>query len=122
MNYRVEEDFLGKVKVPAGAYYGAFTVRASKNFQISHSRPSRNFIRMLALIKKSAAEANMQTGSLSAKAGKAIARAAAEAAEGKFDKEFILDSYTAGAGTPFNMSANEVLANRAERTSWMQCR
>ncbi|MEM2138279.1 MAG: aspartate ammonia-lyase [Candidatus Anstonellaceae archaeon] len=114
MATRTEEDFIGKVQVPANAYYGIFTVRASGNFQISSHRPSRNFIRMLALVKKSAAEANVQTGALPTRIGGAIARAAAEAAEGKFDSQFILDSFTAGAGTPFNMNMNEVLANRAE--------
>jgi len=69
---------------------------------------------MLSLVKKSAAEANVATGSLNAKLGKALSQAASEAADGKFEKEFILDSFTAGAGTPFNMNMNEVLANRAE--------
>ena len=124
MEYRIEEDFLGKVKVPSGAYYGIFTVRAAGNFRISSLSPSRNFIRMLALVKKSAAEANVKTGALSARVGSAIARAAQEVAdefsrasngrEGRFASQFILDSYTAGAGTPFNMNMNEVLANRAE--------
>jgi len=114
MRFRVEKDFLGAVRVPAGAYYGIFTVRASRNFRISGCRLPRAFIRMLALVKKSAAEANVQTGSLGAKTGAAIAKAAAEVARGKFDSEFILDSFTAGAGTPFNMNMNEVIANRAE--------
>ncbi|VVC01200.1 Fumarate hydratase class II [uncultured archaeon] len=114
MATREEEDFLGKARVPSGAYYGIFTVRASQNFRISGSKPPREFIRYLALCKKSAAEANAATGSLDGKASRAIARAAEEAAEGKFDREFILDAYTAGAGTPFNMNMNEVIANRAE--------
>lgn len=114
MQFRTEEDFLGSVKVPADAYYGVFTVRASQNFQISQSKPPREFIRMLSLVKKSAAEANVATGSLDAKVGKAIAQAASEVADGKFDPEFMLGSYTAGAGTPFNMNMNEVIANRAE--------
>ncbi|MEM4633957.1 MAG: aspartate ammonia-lyase [Candidatus Anstonellaceae archaeon] len=114
MKTRIEEDFIGKVEVPADAYYGIFTVRASKNFQISGKRPPRTFIRMLALVKKSAAEANVETGVLPANIGDALARAAEEVAKGKFDSEFILDAYTAGAGTPFNMNMNEVLANRAE--------
>lgn len=114
MATRAEEDFIGKVQVPSSAYYGIFTVRASNNFQISLHKPSRNFIRTLALVKKSAAEANVQTGALSTKIGGAIARAASEVASGKFDSQFILDSFTAGAGTPFNMNMNEVLANRAE--------
>jgi len=114
MANRTEEDFLGKVEVPSGAYYGIFTVRASKNFQISNSKPSRDFIRMLALVKKSAAQANLECGNLGNSTGKAIVRACSEVADGKFDSEFILDAYTAGAGTPFNMNMNEVIANRAE--------
>ena len=58
MGFRTEEDFLGKVQVPSDAYYGIFTVRASQNFRISDSRPCRDFIRMLALVKKSCAEAH----------------------------------------------------------------
>jgi aspartate ammonia-lyase len=112
--FRIEKDFLGKVQVPKDAYYGIFTVRASKNFQISSSRPSRTFIKMLASIKKSAAEANLELGLLEKKIAKAIILACDEIIEGKFDDQFILDSYTAGAGTPFNMNMNEVIANRAE--------
>ncbi|MCX8174958.1 MAG: aspartate ammonia-lyase [Candidatus Micrarchaeota archaeon] len=113
MGFRTEADFLGKVRVPSSAYYGIFTVRASSNFRLSQSKPDRNFIRMLALVKKSCAEANMATGELEAKAGRAIIQAASEVAAGKFDSQFILDSFTAGAGTPFNMNMNEVIANRA---------
>ena len=127
MEFRTEEDFLGKVNVPADAYYGIFTVRASHNFRISAQRPPGDFIRMLALVKKSAAEANTGTGELPARIGGAIARAAQEVAgefpedgrpgrgaiTGKLASQFILDAYTAGAGTPFNMNMNEVLANRA---------
>ncbi len=111
---RAEEDFMGRVSVPDGAYYGIFTVRAEGNFKISGVRPSEDFIRMLALVKKSCAEANIATGEMDAKTGRALVRAAQEAAEGKFNSHFILDAYTAGAGTPFNMNMNEVLANRAE--------
>lgn len=114
MGSRIESDFLGEVRVPSGAYYGVFTVRAHGNFKISGQKPSRTFIRQLALVKKSAAEANVATGSLPVRLGGAIARAAQEVADGKFDSEFILDSFTAGAGTPFNMNMNEVIANRAE--------
>ena len=120
---RIEEDFIGKVSVPSEAYFGIFTVRAGNNFRISSHRPSRTFIRQLALVKKSAAEANVATGSLKTRTGSAIARAAKEVAEefssapsskSRFSSQFPLDSFTAGAGTPFNMNMNEVLANRAE--------
>ncbi|MEM4348041.1 MAG: aspartate ammonia-lyase [Candidatus Anstonellaceae archaeon] len=111
---RLEQDFLGQVQVPSKAYYGIFTVRAAENFQISSSKPSKLFIRMLAAVKKSCAQANMDVGQLERKIGKAIVQASDEVIAGLHDKEFILDSYTAGAGTPFNMNMNEVIANRAE--------
>ncbi|MCX8196776.1 MAG: aspartate ammonia-lyase [Candidatus Micrarchaeota archaeon] len=111
---RIEEDFIGKVEVPEDAYFGIFTVRAAENFRISQSKPHPDFIRMLALVKKSCAQANVKLGQLDAKIGNAIIQASDEVAQGKHDNQFILDSYTAGAGTPFNMNMNEVIANRAE--------
>ncbi|MEM4554567.1 MAG: aspartate ammonia-lyase [Candidatus Anstonellaceae archaeon] len=111
---RVEQDFLGQVQVPSKAYYGIFTVRAAENFKVSETKPSPLFIRMLAAVKKSCAQANMEVGQLEKNVGNAILQAAEEVISGMHDKEFILDSYTAGAGTPFNMNMNEVIANRAE--------
>ncbi len=111
--FRVERDFLGEVQVPRDAYYGAFTVRASKNFQISGTRAPKIFIRSLATLKKACALANVELSTLDSKIGDAVARAADEVAAGKFDDQFPLDVYQAGAGTPYNMNMNEVLANRA---------
>ncbi len=111
---RIEEDFLGKVEVPEGAYYGSFTARAEKNFRLSGTKVHPELIKAVALIKLCAALANGELGTLEPKAAKAIADAAREVADGKLDDSFILDAFQAGAGTPLHMNVNEVIANRAE--------
>lgn len=111
---REEEDFIGKVKVPDDAYYGSFTARAEKNFQLSGMKVDMELIRAVALIKKCAALANMELKRLDEKTGQAIAEAAQEVIDGRLDDEFILDAFQAGAGTPLHMNVNEVVANRAE--------
>ncbi len=111
--YRIEEDFIGKVKVPASAYYGCQTQRALENFPISGKRMPREFVRALGIIKRATAEANMALGLLDATVGKAIVRAATEVADGIFDHEFVVDIYQTGSGTSTNMNANEVISNRA---------
>ena len=110
---RTESDFLGPVQVPDHAYYGGFTVRAAKNFQLSPHKAPPHLIRAILLIKKASALANLEEGLLEKSKADAILRAADEALSGKFDDQFILDAFQAGAGTPYNMNANEVLANRA---------
>ncbi len=110
---RTESDFLGPVQVPEAAYYGGFTVRAAKNFQLSGHRAPPNLIRAILLIKKASALANLEESLLDPIKAKAIIQAADEALCGKFDDQFIMDAFQAGAGTPYNMNANEVLANRA---------
>lgn len=111
---RTEEDFIGKVEVPDEAYYGSFTVRARDNFRLSGFRVHMEFIRAVALIKRCAALANMELGMLGKREGDAIARAAQEVLDGRFDDQFMLDAFQAGAGTPLHMNVNEVIANRAE--------
>jgi len=110
---RIEKDSLGKIEVPDGVLYGAFTTRASRNFRISGLRAKPEFIRSIALIKKAAALANMKLGMLDRKIGNAIVQAAEEIIEGRYMDQFILDVFQAGAGTPFNMNTNEVIANVA---------
>jgi len=112
-DFRVEKDFMGEVRVPADAYYGAQTQRARDNFPISGIRFSRPFIRALGLIKRAAAETNVELGLLDPKLGEAIARAAQEVADGQHDDQFVLDIFQTGSGTSTNMNANEVIANRA---------
>jgi len=115
VKYRIEIDALGKIRVPAAAYYGGQTQRAVENFPISGHRMPHEFIRALGIIKKAAAEANMELGLLDARIGRAIVKAAAEVVEGKFDHDFVVDVYQTGSGTSTNMNANEIIANRANR-------
>ncbi|HKZ17312.1 MAG TPA: aspartate ammonia-lyase [Geobacteraceae bacterium] len=114
MGNRIEKDTLGAVEVPAGAYYGAQTARAIVNFPISGLRPHPVFVWATLVIKNCAARANMATGRLDREIGEAIVAAAEEALDGKFDDNFVVDTFQAGAGTSHNMNINEVLANRAE--------
>ena len=111
--FRTEKDVMGEVKVPANSYYGAFTERARNNFQISGIKAHKEFFVALATIKKAAALANIELKQLDEKIGKSIVKAADEVIQGKFDDYFVLDVYQAGAGTPFNMNCNEIIANRA---------
>jgi len=113
VDYRIEKDVLGEVKVPADSYYGAFTQRAKENFKISGISAHKEFFVALATIKKAAALANIELKQLDEKIGNAIITSADEVIEGKFDDYFVLDVYQAGAGTPFNMNCNEIIANRA---------
>jgi len=110
---RIEKDVMGSIEVPADSYYGAFTQRAIINFQISGIKAHKEFLVALATIKKAAASANMELKQLDDKIGNAIVEAADEVISGKFDSYFVLDVYQAGAGTPFNMNCNELIANRA---------
>jgi fumarate hydratase class II len=111
--YRIEKDSLGQVQVPAEAYFGAQTQRAINNFHISGLRPWRAFIWSMATIKRAAAEVNRDLGLLDSKIAGAIAQAAQEVIDGKWDDQFRVDVFQAGAGTSHNMNTNEVIANRA---------
>ncbi|MEE8167288.1 MAG: class II fumarate hydratase [Candidatus Hydrothermarchaeales archaeon] len=113
MDYRIERDTLGEVKVPKDAYYGAQTQRAKENFQVSGITLQRGFIRAQGILKAAAAKSNVKLAQLDKKIGDAIAKAAKEVSERKLDQEFVVDVYQAGAGTSQNMNANEVIANRA---------
>lgn len=113
MKYRIEEDFLGKVKVPADAYYGAQTARAKQNFQITGIKTHRELIKSIGIVKKCAAIVNISLGNLDMKIGSAIIKAADEVIIGKFNDEFCLDVIQGGAGTANHMNVNEVIANRA---------
>ena len=111
--YRVEKDSMGEMQVPASSYYGAQTQRAVLNFPISDLRFPRPFIRALGLIKKAAAETNLELGLLDKELAPAIIEAAEELAEGKLDEQFVVDIFQTGSGTSTNMNTNEVIANRA---------
>src|SRR5215213_3522184 len=112
-NSRIERDPLGEKRVPADALFGIQTFRALENFRISQLRIHPGFIKAYAEIKKAAAEANVETGKLESKLGKAITKAADEIIDGEHREQFDLDVFQAGAGTSYNMNLNEVIANRA---------
>ena len=110
---RKEKDSLGFVEVPAGAYYGAQTQRAVENYPISGMRAHPLLIRAMGMVKRAAAEANWELELIDPKQADAIISAAQEVIEGKWDAEFVVDVFQAGAGVSFHMNANEVIANRA---------
>ena len=111
--YRIEKDSLGEMRVPEDALYGAQTQRAVENFPISGQRFGRRFIQALGLIKKSAAQTNLELGNLDPDIADAIVRAAGEVADGEWDGQFVVDIYQTGSGTSSNMNVNEVVAHRA---------
>lgn len=117
MEWRLERDSLGEVRVPAGALYGAQTQRAVKNFPVSGVRLPRMFLRALGLIKHAAADANEKLGHLGPALAAVIKAAALEVADGKLDDHFPVDVYQTGSGTSTNMNANEVISNRAIQLS-----
>src|SRR6201993_386651 len=113
--FRIEEDALGDVHVPAEHLWGAQTQRSHMNFPIGveRFRWGRPVIRALGILKKCAALANGQLGQLSKEKVDLIVRAAEEVIEGRWDAEFPLVVFQTGSGTQTNMNANEVIANRA---------
>jgi len=113
--FRIEKDSLGEIEVPAKALYGAQTMRAVHNFPISGMRPYRAFVWSIAVIKQAAAQVNMELGQLDEERGQAIFQAAQEVIEGRWDNQFVVDPFQAGAGTSHNMNANEVIANRSNQ-------
>jgi len=114
VNYRIERDTMGEVRVPADALYGAQTQRAVENFPISRLRFPRSFIRALGLIKSSAARVNGRLGQLPPDLAAAIEKASDEIAEGKHDDQFVVDIFQTGSGTSTNMNANEVIGHLAK--------
>jgi aspartate ammonia-lyase len=110
---RKEKDSLGFVEVPAKAYYGAQTARAVENFPISDIHPDPQLIRALGMVKRAAAEANKELGLIDARRADAIIQAAQEVIDGKWNAEFVVDVFQAGAGVSKHMNTNEVIANRA---------
>lgn len=115
MEYRIEHDTMGEVKVPKNALYAAQTQRAVENFPISGSTLERAHIAALAEIKKAAALANAQLGVLDKDLANAIAKSADEVITGSLDEHFPVDVYQTGSGTSSNMNMNEVLASLATK-------
>ncbi len=112
---RVEKDLLGKLEVPADAYYGIQTLRAVQNFRLSGVPLSHypKLVIALAMVKQAAADANRELGHLSAAKHTAISTACARIIQGEFHDQFVVDMIQGGAGTSTNMNANEVIANIA---------
>jgi fumarate hydratase class II len=113
VDYRVERDTMGEMRVPADALYGAQTQRAVENFPISRLRFPRAFIRALGLIKGAAAKVNGALGELTPELAAAVQKAADEVAEGKYDDQFVVDVFQTGSGTSTNMNVNEVIGHLA---------
>jgi len=113
MRIRVEKDSLGEHGVPFQAYFGIQTQRAVENYRVSGLRAHPQLIRSMGIIKMAAANANRELGLIDARRARAIRRGAAEVADGRWNSEFVVDVYQAGAGVSFHMNANEVIANRA---------
>jgi fumarate hydratase class II len=115
MNYRIEKDTMGEVKVPADKYWGAQTERSRNNFKIgpSASMP-KEIIEGFAYLKKAAAFANHELGVLPIEKRDAIAQVCEEILAGKLDDQFPLVIWQTGSGTQSNMNVNEVVANRAQ--------
>ncbi|MDW0117678.1 aspartate ammonia-lyase [Sporosarcina thermotolerans] len=110
---RVEKDFLGEKEVPGNAYYGIQTIRATENFPITKERMHPELIRAIGIVKRAAAISNVLVNDLPKDIGLAIVEASDEVIAGTLTDQFIVDPIQGGAGTSFNMNANEVIANRA---------
>ncbi len=115
MEYRIEHDTMGEVKVPADKYWGAQTQRSRENFKIGgeNMRMPEEIVKAFAILKKSAAEANCELGVLSQEKSDLIGKACDEILEDKLEGQFPLVVWQTGSGTQSNMNVNEVVANRA---------
>ena len=113
MDFRIEKDTMGDVKVPNDKFWGAQTQRSIENFKIGGDRFPREMIKALGVLKKCAAMTNQSLGLLDAKKTELIVKAADEVIQGKLDAHFPLVVWQTGSGTQTNMNANEVIANRA---------
>jgi fumarate hydratase class II len=113
VEYRVEKDSMGEVRVPVDAYYGASTQRAVDNFPISGLTVGRRLIWAFGLLKGSAATVAGRRGEIPQDVADAIRQAADEVMDGRWDEQFPVDVFQTGSGTSTNTNANEVIANRA---------
>src|SRR5437879_2011843 len=110
---RLEKDSIGTKEIPANVYYGVQTARAVENYPISGMRAHPLLIKAFGMVKKAAAQANQELGLIDDQRAKAIIAAADEVISGKWNQEFVVDVFQAGAGVSFHMNTNEVIANRA---------
>ena len=114
-NYRIEQDSMGEVQVPATALYGAQTQRAINNFTISQLRLPAEFIQAVVHIKKAAAQTNLQLNLLDATIAQAIIHVSELIIAGQYAEHFPVDVFQTGSGTSTNMNVNEVIANLASQ-------
>ena len=114
MEYRIEKDTMGEVKVPSDVYWGAQTQRSIENFQIARdiNRMPKEIIKAFAYLKKAAALTNLEAGVLSKEKSDLIGQVCDEILEGKLDEQFPLVVWQTGSGTQSNMNVNEVIAYR----------
>ncbi|MBC7665237.1 MAG: class II fumarate hydratase, partial [Caulobacter sp.] len=112
---RIEHDAWGDIPVPGDHLWGAQTQRSIEHFAISTERMPPELLHALALVKSAAARVNQRTGLLAAAKADAIAQAAGEVIEERWEDEFPLAVWQTGSGTQSNMNMNEVLANRASQ-------
>src|SRR5699024_2528947 len=110
MDYRIEKDTLGEMKVPADKYWGAQTQRSKQNFPIGGEKMPIEVVRAFAILKKSAAKANSDLGLLDKQKADAIGYAADQIVNGNLDDHFPLVVWQTGSGTQSNMNVNEVIA------------
>ncbi|NQU04484.1 MAG: class II fumarate hydratase [Calditrichaeota bacterium] len=113
MEYRIESDTMGELKVPSDKYYGCQTARSLINFKIGGERMPRELIRALGILKKAAALTNAELGTMPSEKADLISQAADEVIDGKLDDHFPLVIWQTGSGTQTNMNTNEVISNRA---------
>jgi fumarate hydratase, class II len=110
---RTETDTFGPIDVPADRYWGAQAQRSLGNFKIGWEKQPAPIVRALGIVKRAAAEVNMELDKLDPRIGKAIINAAQEVIDGKLNDHFPLVVWQTGSGTQSNMNANEVISNRA---------
>ena len=112
-NTRTETDTMGPIEVSNDAYWGAQAQRSLGNFKIGWEKQPEPVIRAMGIVKKAAAQANMDLGKMDPEIGKVIVDVAGEVIEGKLNAHFPLVVWQTGSGTQSNMNTNEVISNRA---------
>lgn len=113
MNYRIEKDTFGEIKVPADKFWGAQTQRSKENFKIGSEKMPKSIVKAFAILKRSTAIANNCLGNLDSEKTEVITAVCDEILEGKYDDNFPLVVWQTGSGTQSNMNVNEVIANLA---------
>ncbi|MGE8079647.1 class II fumarate hydratase [Peribacillus loiseleuriae] len=118
MEYRIEKDTMGEVKVPYDKYWGAQTERSRNNFKIGNEKMPIELIHAFAYVKQAAAKVNFDLGDLSETKKNAIVKICGEILEGTLDEHFPLVVWQTGSGTQSNMNVNEVIANKGNE--WLK--